>query len=87
MWTLTRHNYCRVCPPLKKKYNYLMHTDIHSVKMVISLKLPAYYLNGSLDHYLMTMGSHFKLQGAMLALAFAYAWELDPKRERIDLVS
>ncbi len=71
----------------KKKYNYLMHTDIHSVKMVISLKLPAYYLNGSLDNYLMTMGSHFKLQGAMLALAFAYAWELDPKRERIDLVS
>jgi len=77
----------RTCFVSKKKYNYVMHTDIHSVKMEISLKLPSYYLNGSLDNYLMSMGSHFKLQGAMLALAFAYAWELEPDRERIDLIS
>ncbi len=64
-----------------------MHKDIHSVKMEVSMKLPSYHLNGKLDYYLMSMGSHFKLQGAMLALALAYAWEIDPNRERIDLIS
>ena len=71
----------------KKKHKELMHKDIHSVRVEIGMKLPAYYLNGSLDYYLMTMGSHFKLQGAMMALALAYAWEQDPKRERIEIES
>ena len=71
----------------KKKYYHLMHKDIHSVKASIGLSLPAYYLNGNLDYFLMAMGSHFKLQGAMLALAFAYAWEMEPNRERIEIVS
>ena len=71
----------------KKKVFSLMHKDIHSVKVAIGMKLPSYYLNGKLDFYLMTMGSHFKLQGAMLALALAYAWEMDPNRKRIDFIS
>ena len=71
----------------KKKYNSLMHKDIHSVKVTVGLGLPSYYLNESLDFYLMSMGSHFKLQGAMMALALAYAWEMDPGRERITILS
>lgn len=71
----------------KKKHKELMHKDIHSVRMEIGMKLPSYYLNGSLDYYLMSMGSHFKLQGAMMALVLAYAWEQDPKRERIEIES
>ena len=71
----------------KKKYTFLRHQDIHSIRVEVGMKLPSYYLNGKFDYYLSSMGSHFRLQGAMMALALAYAWEEDPDRDRIEITS
>ncbi len=71
----------------KKKYLYLLHKDIHSVKLDTALKISSYHLNENYEYNVSNISGQYKLQGAMLALAFAYTWEADPRREPIEILS